>query len=153
MIPRARQGNGALRIVGVIDRSGFIFDASGIPARHIARIAEKKRSGTSLARQQGGRTGTAQEALNYIAKNALSHPILVDASADDTALILRKALAAGMDLVLANKRPLAGPRHVADALTELAAAQGRRILHETTVGAGPAVTAAGVLNDVLRLAF
>jgi aspartokinase/homoserine dehydrogenase 1 len=136
MIPRARQDSAALRIVSVIDRSGFIFEASGMSARRIARVTEEKRRGSPLARQAGGQAGTAQEALNYIARNALSHPILVDATADDTAQILRKALAAGMDLVLANKRPLTGPRQVADALTELAAAQGRRILHETTVGAG-----------------
>jgi aspartokinase/homoserine dehydrogenase 1 len=41
-----------------------------------------------------------------------------------------------MDLVLANKRPLAGPRPAAEALWADAKQRGRRILHETTVGAG-----------------
>jgi homoserine dehydrogenase len=41
-----------------------------------------------------------------------------------------------MDLVLANKRPLAGPRSQSDALWQTARARGRRILHEATVGAG-----------------
>src|SRR5438105_14426280 len=41
-----------------------------------------------------------------------------------------------MDLVLANKRPLAGPDKDARALARAAAAIGRRMLHEATVGAG-----------------
>jgi bifunctional aspartokinase / homoserine dehydrogenase 1 len=136
MIPRARRDSVSLRIVGVIDRSGFVFDAGGISARRLARMARSKRDGTSLSRQPGGRVGTALDALHDIARNALSHPIFVDATADDTGPVLHRALSAGMDLVLANKRPLTGPIQQADALTELAAAQGRRILHETTVGAG-----------------
>jgi aspartokinase/homoserine dehydrogenase 1 len=41
-----------------------------------------------------------------------------------------------MDLVLANKRPLADERSVSDLLWQTARARGRRILHEATVGAG-----------------
>jgi bifunctional aspartokinase / homoserine dehydrogenase 1 len=136
MIPRARRNNVALRIVGVIDRSGYVFDAGGLHARRVAALADAKANGVPLGRQAGGRAGTPIDALNEIARNALSHPIFVDATADDTVHVLKRALSAGMDLVLANKRPLTGPGHEADALRELAAAQGRRILHETTVGAG-----------------
>ena len=62
--------------------------------------------------------------------------MLVDCTAAETAPLLSSALASGMDLVLANKRPLAGPREVAEALWADAKQRGRRILHETTVGAG-----------------
>ena len=41
-----------------------------------------------------------------------------------------------MNLVLSNKLPLAGPRGESDRLFELARAYGRRVRHETTVGAG-----------------
>src|SRR3990170_3777742 len=41
-----------------------------------------------------------------------------------------------MDLVLANRRPLADRRSVSDGLWQTARARGRRILHEATVGAG-----------------
>jgi bifunctional aspartokinase / homoserine dehydrogenase 1 len=41
-----------------------------------------------------------------------------------------------MDLVLANKRPLAGRRAASESLWQTARARGRRILHEATVGAG-----------------
>ena len=43
------------------------------------------------------------------AAHALSRPVLVDCTAAETAPLLSSALASGMDLVLANKRPLAGP--------------------------------------------
>ena len=49
---------------------------------------------------------------------------------------LEEALLHGMDLVLANKRPLADRRSVSDSLWQIARARGRRILHEATVGAG-----------------
>ena len=42
----------------------------------------------------------------------------------------------GMDIVLANKRPLAGAERDSRDLAGCAAANGRRVLHEATVGAG-----------------
>ena len=57
-------------------------------------------------------------------------------TAADTVPVLEEALSHGMDLVLANKRPLAGPDKDARALARAAAAVGRRMLHEATVGAG-----------------
>ena len=66
----------------------------------------------------------------------LTRPVLVDLTADDTARALEQALTHGMDLVLANKRPLADRRSVSDGLWQTARARGRRILHEATVGAG-----------------
>ena len=62
--------------------------------------------------------------------------MLVDLTADDTAPALELALTHGMDLVLANKRPLAGRRSVSESLWQTARARGRRVLHEATVGAG-----------------
>jgi homoserine dehydrogenase len=62
--------------------------------------------------------------------------VLVDLTADETAPALEQALTHGMDLVLANKRPLAGRRAVSEALWQTARARGRRVLHEATVGAG-----------------
>ena len=41
-----------------------------------------------------------------------------------------------MDIVLANKKPLAAPRGLSGRLTQSAASRGRRVLHEATVGAG-----------------
>ena len=47
---------------------------------------------------------------------ALTRPVLVDLTADDTSAALELALTHGMDLVLANKRPLAGRRSVSESL-------------------------------------
>jgi aspartokinase/homoserine dehydrogenase 1 len=88
----------------------------------------------ALADLPRGVRATMAEALATIGGHALSRPILVDASAADTGPVLEAAVASGMDIVLANKRPLAEPR--AGGLARSASAAGRRVLHEATVGAG-----------------
>jgi bifunctional aspartokinase / homoserine dehydrogenase 1 len=126
----------SLRVAGVIDRSGFIFDPKGISARKLAALAGEKRKGRRLAELPNGTSATAEEAVTHIAAYALTRPVLVDLTADNTGAALHQALTHGMDLVLANKRPLADKRAVSDALWQTARARGRRILHEATVGAG-----------------
>jgi aspartokinase/homoserine dehydrogenase 1 len=71
-----------------------------------------------------------------VRRHALSRPILVDVTAGDTGAVLEAALAGGMDIVLANKRPLATRRGSRGGLARSATARGRRVLHEATVGAG-----------------
>ena len=131
-LPRGRR----VRVVGVIDRSGYVFEARGLTAKRLETLAASKRAGTPLAKASRGHRATAAEAIDAIASHALSRPILVDLTADDTGPVLEEALAAGLDLVLANKRPLAASRAAAERLMHAAAARGRRILHEATVGAG-----------------
>ena len=136
MLARAPQNGPRARVVGVIDRSGYIFDPGGISARRLSSLAKEKARGTRLSSVDGGAAATTSEALTAIARHALSRPIFVDLTADDTTALLRSALAAGMDVVLANKRPLSGGLADARALQEAARTHDRRILHETTVGAG-----------------
>lgn len=136
MLPRARQDGVALRIVGVIDRSGYVFEGAGLSSRRLEQLVRHKSTGVGLATAPGARSASALEAVRDIARHALAHPILVDVTADDTLSALTLAVSSGMDLVLANKRPLGGPLADARALLDLAATQGRRLLHETTVGAG-----------------
>jgi aspartokinase/homoserine dehydrogenase 1 len=136
MIPRGGRERGKLRVVAAIDRGGYVFHAGGLPPRRLAELVAAKRRGAGLATLAGGRASPPEEAVREIVRHALVEPILVDVTADDTLPALRLALSSGMNLVLANKRPLAGPVADARGLMELAAAQGRRILHETTVGAG-----------------
>jgi bifunctional aspartokinase / homoserine dehydrogenase 1 len=120
----------------VIDRSGFIFDPQGISPRRLVSLAAEKKKGRPLAELPQGTGAGTEEAVAHIAGYALTRPVLVDLTADDTAPALEQALTRGMDLVLANKRPLADRRSVSDALWQTARARGRRILHEATVGAG-----------------
>jgi aspartokinase/homoserine dehydrogenase 1 len=125
-----------LRVTAVVDRSGFVFDPEGISPRRLASFAMAKRKGRMLADLPGGQRASAEGAVTHIAGYALTRPVLVDLTADDTGPALERALTHGMDLVLANKRPLADRWAVSEALWQTARARGRRILHEATVGAG-----------------
>jgi aspartokinase/homoserine dehydrogenase 1 len=125
-----------LRIVGVIDRGGYVFDARGLSQRRLATLSRLKLAGGSVAEARGGEAATPMEALRVISDHALSRPVLVDVAAGDTRPVLGVALEAGMDLVLANKAPLAASAASADTLLRDAANHGRRVLHEATVGAG-----------------
>ncbi len=130
---KARQ---AVRVVAVCDRSGLVFDARGLSARRLAALAAHKASGRPLAELEGGQALTGAAAVNAIARHALSNPVLVDVTADDTLPAINAAVASGFDVVMANKRPLTAPRTAVEALQSAAAKAGRRLLFETTVGAG-----------------
>jgi len=131
----AGTGDGRIRIVAALDRSGYVFDPRGVSRNRLLRLAEGKDGGALLA-QLGGRPASASEALGWIAAHAVSRPVLVDVTADETSDLLTAALGQGFDLVLANKKPLAGPPASYRRLLEAVAAAGRRLRYEATVGAG-----------------
>jgi aspartokinase/homoserine dehydrogenase 1 len=124
------------RVVGVVDRGGFVFDPGGFPAERLREMVAAKRGGSSVGSMAGGVCGSPIQAVRHILAHALRRPIVVDLTADETTPLLEYALEHGADLVLANKRPVGGSRSGAESLRAIAAAGGRRILHETTVGAG-----------------
>jgi aspartokinase/homoserine dehydrogenase 1 len=125
-----------VRIVGVADRSGVVFDPAGLSAHRMLTIAREKAKGHALRSMDGGTQWNAEFAVKSAARHALSHPVLVDVTADDTSAVLRGALSHGMDVVLANKKPLAAGSKESEELFTLAATHGRRLRHEATVGAG-----------------
>ncbi|MEP6905253.1 MAG: ACT domain-containing protein, partial [Gemmatimonadales bacterium] len=126
----------ALRVVTVIDSSGYVFEPRGLSKRRLAALAAAKEAGTPLADVPRGVRANAELALAEVRRHALSRPILVDVTAGDTSAVLEAALAGGMDIVLANKRPLAARRGSKGGLKRSATSRGRRLLHEATVGAG-----------------
>jgi bifunctional aspartokinase / homoserine dehydrogenase 1 len=136
LIGRVRRPALDLRVAAVIDRSGFVFDPQGLSPRRLAALGKDKRAGRRLADAARGQAATAEQAVQHVASYALTRPVLVDLTADETGPALEQALTHGMDLVLANKRPLAGRRAVSEVLWQTARARGRRVLHEATVGAG-----------------
>ncbi len=137
LIARKRgNGSGARRVVAAVDTSGFVFDPAGLSPRKIAELAAWKEAGKPFARAPGGRPSAPSEAVAYLARHALARPVLVDVTAEETGPVLVGALQAGMDLVLANKRPLSGARAERDHLLAVARAHGRRVRFEATVGAG-----------------
>jgi aspartokinase/homoserine dehydrogenase 1 len=131
----AMDGARAVRIVGLLDRSGYVFDARGISRSRLWRLAREKDAGALLA-DLGGRRATALDALTLMASHAVSRPILVDVTSEETGDLLHTALGRGFDIVLANKKPLAGTWERYAALAAAAAAAGRRVRYEATVGAG-----------------
>jgi aspartokinase/homoserine dehydrogenase 1 len=125
-----------VRVVAVVDSTGYVFDPKGLSRSRLATLAKAKDSGLSLAGVPKGIRASAEEALAEVRRHALSRPILVDVTAGDTSAVLEAAMGGGMDLVLANKRPLAVPHGSTGGLARSAASRGRRMLHEATVGAG-----------------
>ena len=131
----AASGGGRIRIVAALDRSGYVFDPRGLSRARLARLAGGKDDGV-LLKDLGGREATAAEALRWIAAHAVSRPVLVDVTAEETGDLLTEALGQGFDLVLANKKPLAGSPAAHRRLLDTVAASGRRVRYEATVGAG-----------------
>ncbi len=131
----AQAGRSPVRVVGLLDRSGYVFDPKGLAPRTLSRLAQGKDRGQLLAGLGGERAGAAA-ALHFIASHAVSRPILVDVTAEETGEILLLALGQGFDLVLANKKPLSGSAASYVRLLEAAEAASRRLRFEATVGAG-----------------
>ena len=131
----APNGRPAVRVVGLLDRSGYVFDARGISRRRLLALTREKDAGALLA-SLGGEPAAAAEALTLMSRHAVSRPVIVDVTSDETGDLLRAAVGHGFDVVLANKKPLAGSwRSYAD-LLEATTAGGRRLRYEATVGAG-----------------
>jgi homoserine dehydrogenase len=75
----------ALRICGVIDRSGHVIDPDGIPAGTLAELAAHKKSGRSLAAHAFGVAAESAKSLDAItATKGFVNPILVDLTAAET---------------------------------------------------------------------
>src|SRR3989441_12647633 len=75
LIAKVKQDSLKLRIVALIDRSGFVFDARGFAPRRLAALGAAKAKGVSLAKAAGGHRATAAAALGFVARPAPSHPI------------------------------------------------------------------------------
>ena len=125
-----------LSLVGVIDRGGYVFRPKGLSARDLRELAQVKAKGRPVSERTGGVKSEGREAIEALAKHALSRPILVDVTAGQTGPILQTAIASGFDVVLANKRPLSGRRKETLAIEHAVEKAGRRLRFEATVGAG-----------------
>src|SRR5205807_1753178 len=61
MIAKVKREALTLRIVGLIDSSGFVFDADGFSPRRLAALGAAKAKGAPLAKATGGRRASAAE--------------------------------------------------------------------------------------------
>ena len=128
-------GESDVRVVGLLDRSGYVFEPRGLSRRRLLNLAHAKDAGAQLA-AIGGRRASAAEALTTMASHAVTRPVLVDVTSEETSDLLRAALGHGFHIVLANKKPLAGSADACAQLMTDAAAARRQIRYEATVGAG-----------------
>jgi aspartokinase/homoserine dehydrogenase 1 len=124
-----------LRIIGLIDRSGFLYNRRGLTGRQLELALREKQSGGELERAPGGKRASAEAAVAFMTSHAMVRPVLVDVASGDTSEALTTALDHGLDLVLANKVPLASSSAISKRILG-ARERGRRVLHEATVGAG-----------------
>ncbi len=131
----ALDGNRRVRIVGLLDRSGYVFDARGLSRSRLLRLARQKDAGELLA-DLGGTRASARDALALMASHAVSRPVVVDVTSEQTGDLLRIAATAGFDLVLANKKPLAVPWDEYARLMAAVTGASRHLRYEATVGAG-----------------
>lgn len=131
----ARSRKGAIRIVGLLDRSGFVFDAGGLSRAKLLQLAKAKDQGALLA-ALGGTRAAAADALAFMGGHAVSRPVVVDVTSDHTTAMLVTAITQGFDVVLANKKPIADSWDAYEHLMKTAASCRRTIKFEATVGAG-----------------
>jgi bifunctional aspartokinase / homoserine dehydrogenase 1 len=125
-----------LNVCGVVDRSGFVFDANGLSRDAVLALCARKAGGGAVAQATGGRAAAPSASVDAISRGALTRAVVVDATAAETGPLLQTALSRGFDAVLANKLPLSSSQADVDELHAVARTHQRRILYEATVGAG-----------------
>ncbi|MGC8872997.1 MAG: homoserine dehydrogenase [Chloroflexia bacterium] len=127
----------AFVLIGCADRGGVAWDPSGIPPE---QILEMKRAGQTVAAlPRVGKVGIpAQEMVRSTPANLLIEASPADLRTGQPGLgCIEAALARGMDVVTANKAPLA---LAFPHLERIASASGARLRFSATVGGGlPAV--------------
>jgi len=131
----AATSDSGVKVVGLMDRSGYIFEPRGLSRRRLSTLTREKDEGGLIA-SLGGRRASAQEALTTIASHAVSRPVIVDVTSGETADLLYTALGQGFDVVLANKKPLTHAWAGYERLMSACKPGGPRLKYEATVGAG-----------------
>jgi len=131
----AASADSGVKVVGLMDRSGYIFEPRGLSRRRLTTVTREKYEGALIV-SLGGRRASAQEALATIASHAVSRPVIVDVTSGETADLLHTALGQGFDVVLANKKPLTHSWASYERLMAACTPGGPRLKYEATVGAG-----------------
>ena len=136
-VTSGRQGRSpGVRVCGLLDRTGYVFDPNGFSRRTLSNLCTHKRSGRALRESALGLSANSTDAIAFMTAQLHGRAILVDATAADTHDILEIVIERGWDVVLANKVPLAAAQSRVDRLYAAARESGSEMLHEATVGAG-----------------
>lgn len=156
--PQTRPPFVGLRVVGVVTRRGGAFDVRGIDRGAMTELVTARASRTSREDVSSGATlqSAAPNLLELPARtthfDALtrsSDTVLVDCTAaDGMEDVYEEALARGLHVVTANKKPLTARRERVERLFAVAARTGASFRYEATVGAGLPVI--GTLQGLVR---
>jgi aspartokinase/homoserine dehydrogenase 1 len=131
----AQSSGAGVRVVGLLDRSGYLFEPRGFSRRRLLALTREKDEGARIA-SLGGHRASSADALGTIASHAVSRPVIVDVTSEDTADLLGTALTHGFDVVLANKKPLTQSWKSYERLLSACTPGGPRLKYEATVGDG-----------------
>jgi cystathionine gamma-synthase len=137
-----RREDSPFRIVGVADSTAVVTGAVGLNGDDLRALASHKAAGFSLASASTASTITpsndadVNEAFKQIFGARERRGVVVDVTAAETSPLLEHAMDDGWNVVLANKRPIAGAQASVDRLHELGRRNGTQLLYEATVGAG-----------------
>ncbi len=117
----------SIGIKALSDSKGSRVFESTAGSQELLALIDQKRQGALISNASGP--------LQF---ESLSLPrgICVDVTATESHAVLVKALKNGLDIVLANKKPLTGPYAEYEELFAIAKQQGCQIRYEATVGAG-----------------
>ena len=120
-------------IVGLADSQNWLWEPAGLGSEQIQTILSAKEN-----KQNWGQSRPSNlEILNHARSAALSGLLVVDVTAQDgMEPVINEALARSYGVVLANKKPLAGPWETAARYYN-----NPRLRHESTVGGGQPVIA------------
>lgn len=127
-------------VVGVLDSRGWVWQPAGLGDEQLLQVVASKAAGEGLA----GERPDDKEALSQLASGGLGDGLIVDVTAaDGMEPVIDHALEGGCAVVLANKKPLAGPWEVARRYFNQPA-----LRFEATVGGGqPVIATLRTLRD------
>src|SRR5207237_593575 len=94
----------AARTFSAISGAGVNIDEKGFSPAALQRFAKQKAAGTRLF------DGGVPQRYDALWPLPSYRPILVDLTSDETGELLAEAMQHGFNIVLANKKPLAGPQ-------------------------------------------
>jgi homoserine dehydrogenase len=127
-------------VVGVLDSRGWAWQPAGLSDEQLEQIVASKAAGQAL----GGDRPANEAVLPFLTDSGLGVSLVVDVTAaEGMEPVINDALAGGNGVVLANKKPLAGPWEAARGYFNQPA-----LRFEATVGGGqPVIATLRTLRD------